>query len=581
MEQDNNQILEGLKYIWQIPGSDSLTNSQMLQYCAKYNVSLPIIQTLFSRGISKQEELDSYLFSIFERDVADPCLLKDALKAVERIERAIETGEKILICGDYDVDGITSSALMLICLLPLGAKINFFLPNRVRDGYGLSVKTVERAAQNNYKVLITVDNGITAFEPARRAKELGLDLIITDHHKPHDELPDAYAIINPQRNDCPYPYKTFAGVGVGFKVLSLLYKRLNREMPPKVYELLLLGTVADVVPLTGENRYWVRHGLKLVNKFESLSLKVLKQNSRVSKPVLSSTDIGFFITPQINALGRLEDARQGVGFLIGVDQEEVARTGQVLAHLNQARKNVEREIIEHIEKLIQDKQVDPVNQRVIIVGSDNWAPGVIGLVASRIAGTYNRPTLLFHLTKDGLAKGSCRSASGINIFELLHEHKEILISFGGHSFAAGLALPADKLTELKERLEKSIIEKYPVVELKPKLILDAQVTLPEVNKKLISDLSLLEPFGNENTQPVFYVKDVHLIEQPVLLKDAHVKCKIFSQGVIKPVIFFNRPELYSILVDKKDDTFTMAVQVVENHWQSRVSVELQGLDVLL
>lgn len=584
MSDSVKDILTGLKFLWKLPKSDPQdlsSNSTALACATKYNISLPIIQTLFSRGITEFEQIESYLFSLFERDVSDPVLLKDALKSVQRIEQALEREEKILICGDYDVDGITSSAMMMMCLLPLGAKINFFLPNRVKDGYGLSVKTVERAAKNGYKILITVDNGITAFEPARRAKELGIDLIITDHHKPHAELPDAFAIINPQQEDCEYPYKKFAGVGVSFKVLTLLYKRLNKELPIKAYELLLLGTVADVVPLTGENRFWVRHGLNLVNKLESYSLKVLKQNSRVTKPALSSTDIGFFIAPQINALGRLEDARQGVGFLIGTDKEEISKVGEILSQLNQARKNVEKGIFEHVQNLVESGQIDLEKSRIIIASSSDWAPGVIGLVASKVVGAYNRPTFLFHITKDGIAKGSCRSASGINIFELLQENKDMLISFGGHAFAAGLALPIDKIEELRTKLEESINRKYPEIELKPRLLLDAEVSLTEVNKKLISDLALLEPFGNENPQPVFFVKDVHIIEQPILLKDLHVKCKIFSQGVVKPIIFFNRPDIYSIISENKDALYTMAVQVVENHWQSRVSVELQGLDILI
>ncbi len=209
--------------------------------------------------------------------------MKDAQKAVDRILKAIANKEKILIFGDYDVDGITSSALMMICLLPFGADVNFFLPHRVRDGYGISTKIVERAAQNNYTLIITVDNGITAFDPATKAKELGVDLIITDHHKPHDHLPDAFAIVNPNQVDCHYPFKSLAGVGVTFKLLSLLYE--IKGLPAiKAYELLLLGTVADVVPLLGENRFWVRHGLNYVNNIESLSFKMLKQNGKITKP---------------------------------------------------------------------------------------------------------------------------------------------------------------------------------------------------------------------------------------------------------------------------------------------------------
>ena len=578
-ETTANSRVHGAKYIWQIqPPASPL----VLDLALSYNLSIPVMHTLVSRGMTDKEKLDSYLFSNLERDVAHPGILKDAEKAVDRILAAIKNKEKILICGDYDVDGITSSAMMMTCLLPLGAQINFFLPHRVRDGYGLQTSTIQRAAQNNYKVVITVDNGITAFEPALKALELGIDLIITDHHRPYDTVPEAYAIINPHQSNCPYPYKKLAGVGVSFKILSLLYERINKPLPEKVYELLMLGTVADVVPLTGENRYWVRHGLQLVNAQESLALSVLKQNARFTKPKISSTDVGFSFAPQLNALGRLEDAREGVGFLIGSDKQKVAHIGIILRELNEARKAIEKGVLTDIEAEITAKKIDIETERIIMTASPRWQPGVIGLVASRLVGAYNRPAILFAVNSQGIAKGSCRSIPGFNLFEALEEHKDILTTFGGHAQAAGLSLPADKLPLLKERLEATIARKIPVFERKPQLSLDAEITLAEVNPKLIADMAFLEPFGNENTQPLFYLKKVTLLEAPQLLKDAHTKCMVFDSGVIKPVIFFNRPDVYKILAEQPNDsTFSLAVQASENHFNGRVSVELQGLDVAI
>ncbi|MCK9543959.1 MAG: single-stranded-DNA-specific exonuclease RecJ, partial [Novosphingobium sp.] len=541
------------------------------------------IQTLIGRGYNSTEALNDYLFSTFEKDVANPSLLKDADKAVERILKAIKTKEKILICGDYDVDGITSSAMMMICLKPLGANVNFFLPNRVKDGYGLSVKTVERAHKNNYKVLITVDNGTTAFQAAEVAKKLNIDLIITDHHKPHEHLPDAYAIINPHQNECSYPFKSFAGVGVTFKILSLLYKYLNLELPEKVYELLLLGTVADVVPLTGENRFWVRHGLKLINSNLSLPIRLLKENAKLSKDTISSNDIGFFLAPQINALGRLDDARQGVRFLLESDQQETREVAVILNQFNQARKEIERKTLEDVTTLVDNKKIDLDRERIILACSKNWQPGVIGLVASRIVGLYNRPALLFHLTSDNIAKGSCRSISEFNIFDALTKNKDLLISFGGHKAAAGLALESNNLSKLKDNLEKEIKEQLPDLDPKPLLKLDAEILITEANKKFLHDLKYIEPFGNENNQPLFYLKDVSIMSEPKLLKDAHVKCLVFSQGIIKSVIFFNRPEIYDILLEKKskDLTISIAVYVTENHFNNQVSIEFQGIDITI
>jgi single-stranded-DNA-specific exonuclease len=570
------ETLRGEKYLWRLPKSDQKV---LLELARTYNLSLPIAETLCSRGYVTKEEIDSYLFSSFEKDVAHPKLMKDAQHAVERILKAIENNEKTLVFGDYDVDGITSSALMMLCLKPLGANINFFLPHRVKDGYGLSVKVVERAAQNDYKVVITVDNGITAFEPAKKAKELGIDLIITDHHRPHDAIPEAFAIVNPNQEDCEYPFKSLAGVGVTFKILSLLYEAIDKELPAKAIELLLLGTIADVVPLKGENRFWVRYGLQFVNSIESYSFKVLKKNGNVTKPMLSASDIGFSIAPQINALGRLEDPRQGVKFLIGSDTKETELVGSVLFELNQARKEIERTIFNEIVLQIETKKIDLAKENVIIAASNQWPPGLIGLVASRIVSTYGRPTLLFHITKEGKAKGSCRSITEFNMFDALHASRDLLDTFGGHSLAAGLALDKDKLPLLKNNLEKLVAEQLTPIDLQLKLIIDAQLTLTEVNKKIISDLMHLEPFGNENPQPVFYLKEVVLVDQPKLLKDAHVKLSVFADGVIKPVVFFNRPMLYERLKAQEQEPFDLAVQISENHWQGRVNVELIGVDI--
>lgn len=577
------QKITGSSYFWQLP---EISQLEILEYASRYNISPVLIQVLFSRGYKTYQDIDRFLFTTLEKDVAHASLLKDSIKAVDRIIAAINNKEKILICGDYDVDGITSSSLMLMCLLPLGASVNFFLPNRVKDGYGLSVNTVKKAAKNGYKVLVTVDNGITAFEPALEARKHGIDLIVTDHHKPHSHIPEAYAVIDPCQIDCLYPYKKLAGVGVSFKLLSLLYEKLDLKMPAAAYELLLLGTVADVVPLTGENRYWVRYGLNFINNNfsnnqESFSLKVLKKNARVDKPKLSSQDIGFFLAPQINALGRLEDPRDGVKFLLSSDFNTVEQVGTVLKTLNEARKSIEKAVLEDIILDIKSKKIDLDLDRVIIASSDNWPPGVIGLVASRIVSLYNRPTILLHTTKSGIAKGSCRSTGDFNIFDALNLNKDLLTSFGGHSMAAGLSLAIENIKILKDRLQELIIRQQPVFEAKKTIFLDGILTLKDLNKKFMKDMSLLEPFGQENSQPVFYLENVSLLEDPIILKEVHVKCKIFADGIIKPVIFFNRPDIYNLLLERKDKNICLAVQATENYWNGKVSVELQGLDIAL
>jgi len=568
----------GEKYLWRIKNADS---EKVKAIASAHSLSFPVAQTLCSRGFVSSEEVRSFLFPSLEKDVAHPSLLKGSISAVDRILLAIKNKEKILIFGDYDVDGVTSTAIFLVALLPLGAKINYYLPNRAKEGYGLSTSVVEKAAKNGYSLIITVDNGISAHAPAKRAKDLGVDLIITDHHRPHKKLPTAFAIIDPNQKGCKYPYKKLAGVGVTFKIISFIYEKIKKELPEKIYELLMLGTVADVVPLTDENRFWVRHGLAKVNSLKSLSMSVLESNSNLKKSRLSSLDIGFMIAPQINALGRLDDSREAVKFLISSNSSDVQRIGKVLKVMNEERKFVERRIYEEIEGTIVNKQIDLEKENVIIAASSKWPSGVIGLVAGRLMHNYGRPTFLFHEKKDGTLRGSCRSIPEFDIFQALEENKDLLISFGGHSFAAGLTLKKEKIYDFKARLEEKISKELEPEDLKPKIDLDGQCQLSDMNAKMLHDLEQLEPFGNSNVQPSFFVEDVTLIRAPRILKDKHVKCSVFSEGVIKPIIFFNRPELLSFFNSVNDKPFTVACHVVKNEWNDQINVEMQGLDVKL
>ncbi len=574
----NKQKISGIKYTWHL---QQVSSEEALMIASKYSLAVPLAKTLIARGYTTHDVIESFLFSSYENNVISASVMKDAQKAVDRIIEAINNQEKILIFGDYDVDGITSSAMMMSCLQPLGALVNFYLPNRKKDGYGLSTKIVKRAAENGYKVIITVDNGTTAFEPARLAKELGIDLIITDHHKPHGHLPDAFALVNPHQSECEYPFKGFAGVGVTFKVLSLLYEKYGKSMPDKAYELLLLGTVADVVPLQGENRFWVRYGLQWVNNRSSFAFDVLKNQGKVTSSLIRSTDIGFKIAPQINALGRLEDPRQGVQFLLGSDPKETEFIGNILYQLNQARKEIERTIFEEIQQLIHDKTINLEDEYIIMAASDQWPAGVIGLVASRVVAEYARPVILLHLTPEGKAKGSCRSIPAFNIFEALQAASELLDQFGGHAVAAGLALDKNKMTLLKVKLEAIIREQLTADDFVKSLVIDADVTMQDLSKKLVQDMEYLQPFGAENSEPIFMLRNVSLIQKPQLLKDLHIRCMIFAEGIIKPVVFFNRPDLFEILNQQEDKPFSIAVQVTENNWQGRVSIELLGKDIAL
>lgn len=568
---------QGTKYRWKWKSVDPAT---VRNVAYKHNISIPIAHVLASRGFIQEEQVRSFLFSSYDQDVPHGKLLKGMDVAVKRIIKAIQAKEKILVFGDYDVDGVTSASMALCTLLPLGANINFFLPNRVKDGYGLSSKAVKLAHKNGYSLIITVDNGITAFEAANTARELGVDLIITDHHRAHGDVPHALAIINPNQHDCTYPFKSLAGVGVTFKIMSMIYEELGiSQLPEKAYELLLLGTVADVVPLLGENRFWVQHGLHKINHYRSNAIRTLAQNSNLTKETFDSLDIGFMIAPQINALGRLADARDAVKFMISAEMADVEKIGKVLKEINDERKRVDQAIFNEIEQQIISKKIDLSTDYAIIASSNNWPAGVIGLVAGKLMHSHGRPTLLFHLDKEGFAKGSCRSIPEFNIFDVLTEHKDLLVQFGGHSFAAGLKLKKENLGLLKERINQSIAKQIPLHDLQPKLVIDAPLQLPELNNKFMADFEQLEPFGNSNAQPLFLIKDATLLKKPQVLKEKHIKCMIFSEGVIKPVIFFNRPDLIAIFDEIGEKPFSLAAHVMKNEWGGMVRVELQGIDV--
>ncbi|MBN2267453.1 MAG: single-stranded-DNA-specific exonuclease RecJ [Candidatus Babeliaceae bacterium] len=572
------QVIRGSKFLWQLP--EPLPQEAITTLSQHIQLSTPILELLIRRGYSTVDLFDQFLITPREQLVADPALLVDAEKAVDRLLHAIKNEEKILIVGDYDVDGMTSTALLMLALLPIGARVNFFLPHRIKDGYGLSPKIVERAATSGYSLIITVDNGIAAHDAALCAQERGVDLIITDHHRPQNELPPAHAVVNPWRSDCPYPFKHLAGVGVAFKLLTLLYEKIGRELPEQSEELLALGTIADVMPLVGENRYWVRRGLRQINDRESLAIRTLRTNARLSRKI-TALDIGFFLTPQLNALGRLDDPRSAITFLISNNEEEVARIGAQLYQLNQDRRTIENEVISSVTNQIKQGLINPLKEKILIAADGSWPAGVIGLAASRLVSLYGRPVILLHDVGNGTLKGSGRSIPAFNLFDGLSEAQDLLMHFGGHAAAAGLAVQSENLMLLKQRLTEKIDRELKPEDFEQRIQCDASLSMSELNGKLCRDLAYLEPFGPGNEKPTFYLSEVSVIGQPVIYKDAHVRFSAFADGVIKPIIFFNRPDIFSTILTAENQTFDCAVHVTENEWEGRKRVELQGVDIAL
>lgn len=569
---------QGHKFRWLLKHCDT---QKSLCIAKKFSLSIPVAQVLVARQLDSAELVARFLFSDKDADVACASKLKDGPKTVARILQAIENQEKILIFGDYDVDGMTSVSIVMLALVPLGANINYFLPDRQKDGYGISATAVEKAVKAGFKLIITVDNGTTAHGAAEMANKLGIDLIITDHHQPKESLPAVFALVNPHQTACSYPNKNFCGAGVIFKLMHLLYAQKEMSLPQKIYELLMMGTIADMVPLDFENRYWVRLGIAALKNNMSYSFFCLAKNAGLNpeKDFWSAQDIGFFIAPQLNALGRLENSRDAVKFLISSEESVVEEVAPRLKEINDRRKKIDREIFAQIEAKIKRKEIDLSKEKIIMAADSAWPPGVIGLVAGKLLAAYGRPTFLFHLTPEGIAKGSCRSIEKFNIFKALDQVQEILISFGGHSCAAGLSLEQNNLPALKVLLEKMIDQEVTAQDLEPTINIDAILNLPDSNKKLLSDLRMLEPFGHSNAVPYFLLEQVVLVKRPELLKDVHLKCLIFADGVIRPVIFFHKPELFDLFLINEDKPFDLVVSVNGNEWQGKTTIDFIGLDV--
>lgn len=570
--------LKGIINNWILPEPP---DHALLALAARFNLSVPLMHTLFRRGLVAEDDLSTFLSTPTQNEEHDPGLLADAQKAVDRIMLALQKKERILIFGDYDVDGMTATALVLACLLKVGASVNFYLPNRFCDGYGLQKQTIIQAARAGYSLIITVDNGITAFDAVQEAHLHGIDVIITDHHQPQAIIPPAFAVINPLQAHCPYPCKLLAGVGVAYKCMELLFRTLGQQLPQKVYELLALGTIADVVPLLAENRLLVRHGMHMLNASDSLWMRTLKNNARLNKEQLRAKDIAFSLAPQLNALGRLSDPRSAISFLIGSDAQTIQSVGRTLFELNETRKDIERELLAEINQAIEQKKIDLSHEFIILAADRTWPAGIIGLVASRLVSTHTRPTALFSCTDDGIAHGSCRSIPALDIIQALSSCSDIIERFGGHSAAAGLTIKTDRLPLLKERLEAYCAARLSPADFEPILELDAQITLPELTSKFMDDLWHLEPCGQGNNEPLFYLHGVMQVQKPQLLKEQHVKTCVFADGIIKPLIFFNRPQLYPLLLEHAQNPFDCAVHVVQQTFNGRTNIELQGIDIAL
>ncbi|MFF2447682.1 single-stranded-DNA-specific exonuclease RecJ [Neobacillus sp. NPDC058068] len=465
----------------------------------------PLVASLLvNRGLDTVESARYFLFG--KDEFHDPYLLKGMDIAVERIQEAIEKQEPILIFGDYDADGVSSTSVLMIALRDLGANVQFYIPNRFTEGYGPNEPAFRQAAESGIKLIITVDTGISALHEAAVAKEIGMDLIITDHHEPGPVLPEALAIIHPKLPDSDYPFRELAGVGVAFKLAHALYG----AVPEHLLEIAVIGTIADLVSLKDENRLIVKKGLEKLKATKNIGLKAILKLAGVDPLSISEETIGFTLAPRINAVGRLEDADLAVQLILTGDPEEAKHLAEEMDALNKSRQAIVNAITtEAIEEVESNYPIE--SNKVLVIGKEGWNAGVIGIVASRLVDKYYRPTIVLNFDPDkGVAKGSARSIAGFDLFKNLSTCREILPHFGGHPMAAGMTLKLEDVAELRTRLNNLAEEQLTEADFVPVTYLDEEIRLEDISVSSIEEMSLLSPFGMDNPKPKVLINNAEI-----------------------------------------------------------------------
>jgi len=545
---------------------------------------------LCNRGIKDTAGAHSFLHPSL-KDLPSPFLLKDMDKAAHRLADAVRRHEKILIYGDYDADGVTATAVLWLFLKRIGATVSYYIPDRIRAGYGLKTEILRRFLDDKPDLLVTVDCGISNHEAVAYANEQGIEVIITDHHCVPEVLPPALAAVNPKQPDCNYPDKDLAGVGVAFNLVMALRRVLfhdstagawsDRERPnlKEYLDLVAIGTIADMVSLRGVNRILVKEGLKIIDRAMRPGIAALKAVSSVNTTKASSCDIGFRLAPRLNAAGRMGSADDAFALLVTEDGGRAELIASGLDQANRRRQAAEEDMFTELTGYITEEVLQ--TEKALVYASPHWHRGVLGIVASRLAAKYARPTILFSL-EDGKARGSGRSAAGLDLYELLTECHELLDDFGGHKEAAGLSLREENLPLFKEVFQTAVSDKVTTADLVPKLWLEDSVQLSILREKsFLSDFYLLPPFGMGNPNPLLDTSPVKIIEQR-LIGEKHVKLRVHQDGRVWEAMGFNMAPLPTVGHGLSDAEFleaSLAFALDTNTYQGREFLQLRVVDL--
>jgi single-stranded-DNA-specific exonuclease len=562
-------------HVWDVVPPPPLQEVQRL--ASALGISPTVASILITRGYDTPQRAREFLSATMEQQ-HDPFLFPDMDKAVRRLKQAIDGGEKILVYGDYDVDGVTSTAMLVRWLSALKANVTWHIPHRVLDDYGVNEQAVRAAAREGVSLILTADCGITAVKEVKGANELGVDVIVTDHHEPSDELPPAVAVINPKRQDTPYPFADLAGVGVAFKLATAYMRTFSpqheQSLQRAFLDLAALGTVADVMPLVGENRLIVREGLKLIAHTKKLGLRaLLSTNSLYGKPI-TAYHIGFVLGPRLNAAGRMDTARTAVQLLLTSDEQESVRLAQQLNQTNRERQEEEKRIFEEAVKMVE---ADGALPPALVLGSPRWHRGIVGLVASRMVERFYRPTLLVAFDGD-VGKGSGRSIEAFHLLDALRRCSHHLEKCGGHRLAAGLAVKVDKFPVFREAFCQVAGELLSADDLRRRVTIDAELSGSDLTSRLVEELQQLEPFGSGNPPPTLCLRRAEVVDKLIMGSEKqHLKLKVRSDGKLFDCVWWRRADRADGLA--KGQAIDLCFTAEFNEWGGVRSVQLKVKDV--
>lgn len=568
-----------MSFRWVYPEPEKEEAASVLQQ--ELGIPEKIARLLSLRGIDTYDKAKSFFRPTLEL-LHDPFLMKDMDKATERLAKAIRGGEKIIVYGDYDVDGTTATSILYTFLKDFGVNVDYYIPHRFKEGYGINIEGIEYAVRENAKLIVSVDCGITAIEETKIAREKGIDLIICDHHNVGDQIPDAVAVLDPKREDCEYPFDGLSGAGVGFKLVQGTIQKLGlgKQLALQFLDLVAISTASDIVPLIDENRVLMREGLKRINTEPRVGIKALLDLIQMNAGSISTSSIVFSIGPRINAAGRMGDASKAVRLLISETPGEARACAHELESINIQRRDKDSQTMEQAMSMV-DKDYNLEKVSSMVLHDPDWHLGVIGIVASRLVDTFYRPAIML-CTVDGKIKGSARSIKGFNIYEALKQCEDLLEQFGGHEFAAGLTIREENLKEFRKRIDQIASGRLSDQDFEPELRIDCELNLDDIDMRFWKLMSQFEPFGPGNLRPNFVSRGVKVEGVPTIVGSGHLKMKVSQNGSgVFDVIGFNMHEYLPIIRNAENKKIDIAYSLEENYWNGRRSLQIRLRDIHL